>query len=244
MLVVTSVMFTFISYWRTAAIVLCDLASTAYYIGGIVEAAHRQGRTLVHPGGHALQLRRPQRVHRELLDVRPRRRLPRRQGGDGRRPAKLSVSALMFDYILTGPISGVSAGQYLIGLIDALFPISRSRRAIEVGLRCDRGRDHRLLLAGQHPGYPRIERQGAEDHGRDDRDGRRHVRLVHRHAGGPARRKAAAADGPRPLEEIAAAPGEPKINQVTGARGTRSTGWMRRPSARRRSATRPDPLVA
>ena len=31
--------------------------------------------------------------------------------------AKLSVSALMFDYILTGPISGVSAGQYLIGLV-------------------------------------------------------------------------------------------------------------------------------
>src|SRR5688572_3255887 len=37
-LVVTSVMFTFISFWRTAALVLCDLASTAYYIGGIVEA--------------------------------------------------------------------------------------------------------------------------------------------------------------------------------------------------------------
>ena len=35
--VVSSVMFTFISFWRTAAIVLCDLASTAYYIGGIVE---------------------------------------------------------------------------------------------------------------------------------------------------------------------------------------------------------------
>ena len=30
--------------------------------------------------------------------------------------AKVSVSALMFDYVLTGPISGVSAGQYLIGL--------------------------------------------------------------------------------------------------------------------------------
>ena len=37
-LVVTSVMFTFISFWRTAAIVLCDMASTAYYIGGIVES--------------------------------------------------------------------------------------------------------------------------------------------------------------------------------------------------------------
>ena len=29
---------------------------------------------------------------------------------------KLSVSALMFDYILTGPISGVSAGQYIVSL--------------------------------------------------------------------------------------------------------------------------------
>ena len=34
--------------------------------------------------------------------------------------AKFSVSALMFDYILTGPISGVSAGQYLAGLINEL----------------------------------------------------------------------------------------------------------------------------
>ena len=31
--------------------------------------------------------------------------------------AKLSVSALMFDYILTGPISAVSAGQYMVGLL-------------------------------------------------------------------------------------------------------------------------------
>ena len=31
--------------------------------------------------------------------------------------AKLSVSALLFDYILTGPISTVSAGQYVIGLV-------------------------------------------------------------------------------------------------------------------------------
>jgi hypothetical protein len=36
-ILVSSAMFTFISYWRTAAVVLCDLASTAYYIGGIVE---------------------------------------------------------------------------------------------------------------------------------------------------------------------------------------------------------------
>src|SRR6478609_8389319 len=36
-IIITGVMFTFISYWRTAAIVLCDLASTSYYIGAIVE---------------------------------------------------------------------------------------------------------------------------------------------------------------------------------------------------------------
>src|SRR5581483_1460582 len=30
---------------------------------------------------------------------------------------KLAVSALMFDYILTGPISSVSAGQYIVNLV-------------------------------------------------------------------------------------------------------------------------------
>ena len=38
-LIVSSVMFTFISYWRTAAVVLCDMSSTVYYIGAIVESA-------------------------------------------------------------------------------------------------------------------------------------------------------------------------------------------------------------
>jgi amino acid transporter len=36
--------------------------------------------------------------------------------------AKLSVSALMFDYVLTGPISAVSAGLYLAGLFNTIFP--------------------------------------------------------------------------------------------------------------------------
>ena len=38
-IIVSSVMFTFISYWRTAAVVLCDMSSTVYYIGEIVESA-------------------------------------------------------------------------------------------------------------------------------------------------------------------------------------------------------------
>ena len=35
--------------------------------------------------------------------------------------AKISVSALMFDYVLTGPISGVSAGQYLAGVLNEML---------------------------------------------------------------------------------------------------------------------------
>jgi amino acid transporter len=40
--------------------------------------------------------------------------------------AKFSVSALMFDYILTGPISGVSAGLYLTGLINEILSAAHS----------------------------------------------------------------------------------------------------------------------
>ncbi|MFN4259947.1 MAG: APC family permease [Gemmataceae bacterium] len=132
-LVVSSVMFTFISYWRTAAVVLCDLASTAYFIGGIVEQAigpaapwfivavmvfsyavrsvYIESCTLFVRGG-------VYRVVREAL---------------GRFWAKIAVSALMFDYILTGPIGGVAAGQYVIGLalntlaiVDPHFQMSAS----------------------------------------------------------------------------------------------------------------------
>ncbi len=41
--------------------------------------------------------------------------------------ARVSVSSLLFDYILTGPISVVSAGQYLAGLINEIAAISHSK---------------------------------------------------------------------------------------------------------------------
>src|SRR5436190_18144240 len=116
-IVISSVTFTFISYWRTAAVVLCDMGSTAYYIGGIVEQSigpaapwfilgvmvfsyavrwvYIESCTLFVRGG-------VYRVVREAM---------------GRFPAKLAVSALIFDYVLTGPISSVSAGQYIVGLV-------------------------------------------------------------------------------------------------------------------------------
>src|SRR5262245_53661127 len=116
-IIVGSVMFTFISYWRTAAVVLCDMASTAYYIGGIVEQAIGKAAPwyilavlllafavgLVYIESCSMFVRGGvYRVVREAL---------------GSTPAKLAVSALIFDYILTGPISTVSAGQYIMGLV-------------------------------------------------------------------------------------------------------------------------------
>src|SRR5437870_8270935 len=114
-----TVMLSFLSFWRAAAIVLCDLGSSAYYVGGIAEkavgkaapwfilaimlfsyavrAVYIESCSMFVRGG-------VYRVVREAL---------------GSTAAKFSVSALMFDYVLTGPISAVSAGQYLAGLINA-----------------------------------------------------------------------------------------------------------------------------
>jgi amino acid transporter len=120
-IIVGSVMFTFISYWRTAAVVLCDLASTAYYIGGIVEQAIGAAAPwfilAVMLFSYAVRS-----VYIESCSLFVRggvyRVVKEAMGGF---LAKLSVSALMFDYILTGPTSGVSAGSYIMGLlVDAV----------------------------------------------------------------------------------------------------------------------------
>ncbi len=115
-IVVGSVMFTFISYWRTAAVVLCDLASTAYYIGGIVEAAIGKAAPwfilAVMLFSYAVR-----NVYIESCSMFVRGGVYRvvRQAMGGFM-GKLAVSALLFDYILTGPISSVSAGQYIVSL--------------------------------------------------------------------------------------------------------------------------------
>lgn len=116
-LIVSSITFTFISYWRTAAVVLCDLASTAYYIGGIVEQAIGPAAPwfilAVMLFSYAV---RAVYIESSALFVRGGvyRVVKQAMGGF---LAKLSVSALMFDYLLTGPTSGVSAGSYIMGLL-------------------------------------------------------------------------------------------------------------------------------
>ena len=123
--VATTVMLTFISFWRASAIVLSDLASSAYYAGGdaekvigksapwfilavmlfsyAVRALYIESSSMFVRGG----------VYRVVKEA---------MGGT---LAKFSVSALLFDYVLTGPISAVSAGQYLAGFIKDIALVLR-----------------------------------------------------------------------------------------------------------------------
>ena len=110
-------MFTFISSWRTAAIVLSDLGSTAYYIGGIVEQAIGPAAPwfvmAVMLFSYAVRS-----VYIESVSMFVRGGVYRvTREALGGIAAKVAVSALLFDYVLTGPISSVSAGQYVAGLL-------------------------------------------------------------------------------------------------------------------------------
>ena len=125
--VATTVMLAFISFWRASAIVLADLASSAYYVGGDVEnvlgksapwfvlavmlfsyavcALYIESSSMFVRGG----------VYRVVKEA---------MGGT---LAKFSVSALLFDYVLTGPISAVSAGLYLAGFIKEIGEYSHAQ---------------------------------------------------------------------------------------------------------------------
>ena len=117
----TTVLLSFISFWRAAAIVLSDLGSTAYYVGGIVEQAVGKAAPWfilsVMLFSYAV---RAIYVESSAMFVRGGvyRVVKEAMGGT---LAKLSVSALLFDYVLTGPISSVSAGQYIAGLVNDLL---------------------------------------------------------------------------------------------------------------------------
>src|SRR6195256_2743593 len=116
--VATTVALSFISFWRAAAIVLSDLASSAFYAGGIAEQAIGKSAPWFILGVMLFSFA-VRSVYMESCSMFVR-------GGVyvvvrdamGHFMARLSVSALVFDYILTGPISAVSAGQYLGRLLN------------------------------------------------------------------------------------------------------------------------------
>jgi amino acid transporter len=119
-------MLTFISFWRAAAIVLCDLGSSAFYAGGIAEEAVGAAAPWFILGIMLFSFA-VRAVYVESCSMFTRggvyRVVKEALGGTF---AKLSVSALMFDYVLTGPISGVSAGQYITGLMNELLTVANT----------------------------------------------------------------------------------------------------------------------
>jgi amino acid transporter len=128
LIVASSVMLTFISFWRAAAIVLNDLASSAFYAGGIAEQAVGAAAPWFILGIMLFSFA-VRAVYVESCSMFTRGgvyRVVKEALGGGF--AKLSVSALMFDYILTGPISGVSAGQYITGLMNELMVVANQNR--------------------------------------------------------------------------------------------------------------------
>src|SRR5881409_3306623 len=120
-LIASTAMLAFITFRQAAAIVLNDMGSSAFYAGAIAEhfigktapwfilaimvlsfavrSLYIESRSMFVRGG----------VYRVVKEAM------------GSMLAKFSVSALMFDYVLTGPISGVSAGLYLVGLMNEIL---------------------------------------------------------------------------------------------------------------------------
>jgi len=133
-MVATTAMLSFISFWRAAAVVLNDLASSAYYAGGIAEDAIGRAAPWFILGimlfSYAVRA-----IYIESCSMFVRggvyRVVKEAMGGT---LAKFSVSALMFDYVLTGPISGVSAGQYLVGLINEMLRYAHLNVALPTDL--------------------------------------------------------------------------------------------------------------
>jgi len=134
LVVASSVMLTFISFWRAAAIVLNDLGSSAFYAGGIAEQAVGKAAPWFILGVMLFSFA-VRAVYVESCSMFTRggvyRVVKEALGGTF---AKLSVSALMFDYILTGPISGVSAGQYITGLLNEMLDVSAGHNWLPLGM--------------------------------------------------------------------------------------------------------------
>jgi len=120
-LIASTAMLAFITFWQAAAVVLNDMGSSAFYAGAIAE--HFIGKTAPWFVLAIMVLSFAVRsLYIESCSMFVRGGVYRVvKEAMGSLLAKFSVSALMFDYVLTGPISGVSAGLYLVGLMNEIL---------------------------------------------------------------------------------------------------------------------------
>ncbi|MDR1123914.1 MAG: APC family permease [Elusimicrobiota bacterium] len=119
--VLATAMLTFIPFWKAAAIVLCDFGSSAFYAGGIAVRAFGPAFPWYILGvmlfsGLLLMM------YIEACSLFTRGGIfPVVNAGLGETAAKAATAAILFDFMLTGPISGISAGQYMAGLINSVL---------------------------------------------------------------------------------------------------------------------------
>ncbi len=167
--VVSSVMFTFISFWRTAAVVLCDMSSTVYYIGAIVENAIGKAAPwfilAVLLFSYAM---RAVYIESCALFVR----------GGVYRVVKEAMGGFLGEGVRLGPVVRLCADRAhqrrfrrtihrRPGFGNSRTPVRTGTRRIdaasdqELGLRRDCLRGHALLLAPEPARHSRVERQGA-----------------------------------------------------------------------------------
>lgn len=119
--VMTTAMLTFITFWKAAAIVLCDFGSSAFYAGSIAMKAIGPAfpwyilAIMIFAGPILL-------MYMEACSMFTRGGIfPVVKAGLGENAAKLATAAILFDFLLTGPISGISAGQYIVGFINSIL---------------------------------------------------------------------------------------------------------------------------
>ena len=122
-LVLSTAMLSFISFWKAASVVLCDMGSSAFYAGGIAMNAFGPAfpwyvlsvmifsglMLMVYVESCAMFVRGG--VYKVVSEAL------------GHSMSKVSVSALMFDYMVTGPVSSVAAGLYVSSLLYNILPL-------------------------------------------------------------------------------------------------------------------------
>lgn len=119
--VMTTAMLTFITFWKAAAIVLCDFGSSAFYAGSIAMKAIGPAfpwyilAIMIFAGPILL-------MYIEACSMFTRGGIfPVVKAGLGENAAKAATAAILFDFLLTGPISGISAGQYIVGFLNSVL---------------------------------------------------------------------------------------------------------------------------
>ena len=121
--VMTTAVLTFITFWKAAAIVLCDFGSSAFYAGSIAMNAIGPAfpwyilAIMIFAGPIML-------MYMEACSMFTRGGIfPVVKAGLGENAAKLATAAILFDFLLTGPISAIAAGHYIVGFLNSLLDI-------------------------------------------------------------------------------------------------------------------------